>query len=153
MNYKRELILWLINYIRTKGKEEVFATSSFCGEKMRKIYSYKDIKVLLKNKKERDYSFVNEYIIKSTSGDIRQKFKIIILECGDMVDTIEVIDGYMGGLLRLKFSRIEYIDGYFIMHLSNVECVVIFNRSILNESYLRYFKDLIDEKEKYYISE
>lgn len=113
---------------------------------MRKLYSYKDLKILLKYKKEKDYLFAADYIINFIAKDLKRRFKIIILEGGDAVDSMEVLDGYSGGLLRLEISMLEYIDGYFIMHTRNEECKVIFNGSILNKSYLQYFLDLSNEK-------
>lgn len=106
---------------------------------MRKLYSYKDLKVLLKYEKEKDYLFAANYILKLIADNLKRIFKVIILERGDMVDSIEVLDGYSGGLLGLEISMLEYIDGYFIMHVRNEECMIIFNGSILNKSYLQYF--------------
>lgn len=112
---------------------------------MRKLYSYKDLKVLLKYKRDKDYLFVADYIIKLIATNMKKTFKIIILERGDMIESIEVLDGWTGGLLRLEISRLECIDGYFILYVRNEECIVIFNRKILNKAYLKYFLDWADK--------
>ena len=109
---------------------------------MRKIYSYRGLKKLIGCINQKDLQFVLKYISKVTNNNIRARFKIILFESGDLLsDMDEIIDGYKGGLLRIEFSELEYIDGYFIIHHIHDNCIIIFNKKLLNNEHFQYFKN------------
>lgn len=112
---------------------------------MRKIYSYRGLKKLLGYIEQKDFMFVARYISKSTNNNIAARFKVILFENGDLLsDMDELIDGYAGGLLRIDFSKLEYIDDYFIMHHIHDNCIIIFNKNLLNDEYFRYFNRIYE---------
>lgn len=109
---------------------------------MRKLYSWKGVKKWHKGLSI-DASFVLAYISELTNNNIRQSFKVILLEDGDALDEMEILDGYAGGLLRLEFSRLECRDGYYVLHCKYDNCIVIFHKRLLPKNWKKYFDDMV----------
>lgn len=109
---------------------------------MRKLYSWKGVKKWHQALNV-DSSFVLAYIGELTDNNIRQSFKVIVLEDGDSLDEMEIIDGYAGGLLRLDFSSLECRDSYYVLHWKYGDCVIICHKRLLPKEWKQYFDDMI----------